>query len=318
MRIRFSLSFALLLVAANLSAQNRTTAAQTHPDIPLVSFCSLAANPDFFNHRLIQISGFVSHGFEDFAFSDPDCEPAEDKFSLWLMFGGKTQSGTIYCCPGEAVKKKRKEELTVEGIAVPLQEDKEFREFNSLLNKEGDTTIRATVIGRFFAGEKRAAAGSDIRGGFGHFGCCSLLVIQRIVAFDSHSRKDLDYTAEAGSYEEEGCKSTALMYRRSVSIDDSPVAREAIIEQRKNDIKAQSWLYNDPDRVARESLNVLYPGTTPVLKVIRLSPARRVYRWKRSGRMVTVVVTRPYWLSYYAKSSSVIWIASNIKEATCD
>ena len=32
---------------------------------------------------------------------------------------------------------------------------------------------------------------------------------------------------------------------------------------------------------------------------------------------MVVVVTRPYWLSFYAASDSVAWVSTMIKEAEC-
>jgi hypothetical protein len=47
------------------------------------------------------------------------------------MYGGKAQSDTAYCCPGESAK-ARPESLTVEGVQVPLVDDLTFRKFTDL------------------------------------------------------------------------------------------------------------------------------------------------------------------------------------------
>ena len=83
-------------------------------------------------------------------------------------------------------------------MQVPLVSDPTFQQFIELLKKEPDTTVRSTVVGRFFSGTKESSDRGALWRGFGHMGCCSLLVIQRVESFEPHTRTDLDYTAEAG------------------------------------------------------------------------------------------------------------------------
>jgi hypothetical protein len=69
----------------------------THPpaevqstDGPLkISLCKLKSDPATYNHKLVEVTGFVSQGFEDFTLFDPACEswPA-----VWLEFGGTVKS----------------------------------------------------------------------------------------------------------------------------------------------------------------------------------------------------------------------------------
>jgi len=150
------------------------------------------------------------------------------------MYGGKTQSDTAYCCPGEGTK-ERPESLTVEGVQIPLVDDLTFQKFTDLLNQEADTTVRVAALGRFFSGEKRTN-GATSWGGAGHWGCCSLFVIERVESFEAHTRTDLDYTAEAGWYEKEGCKFRTLRDQSHVSVaypDDT--TGQAIAQQKRAD-----------------------------------------------------------------------------------
>jgi hypothetical protein len=233
------------------------------------------------------------------------------------MYGGKAQSDTAYCCPGERAK-ARPEPLTVEGVQIPLVDDLTFRKFADLLKKEQDTTVRLTALGRFFSGEKRTIKGSTSWGGAGHMGCCSLFVIERVESFEAHTRTDLDYTAEAGWYEKEGCKFGALRDQSHVSIaypDDA--TEQAIAQQRKADNGEAAWAFRDPQRAAVESLKSLYDGQIPVLRIVKKTSARQVFRWKNGKTQVVVVVTRPYWLSLYSTSGSVVCVATMVKEASC-
>src|SRR5215471_9476200 len=77
-----------------------------------VNVCELKSNPGKYNHRLVQVTGFVSHGFEDFAVYDPTCSEWPQ---IWLEYGGATGSNTMYCC-GIAPKQARGADLTVENI----------------------------------------------------------------------------------------------------------------------------------------------------------------------------------------------------------
>ena len=150
-------------------------------------------------------------------------------------------------------------------------------------------------------------------------GCCSLFVIERVESFEAHTRTDLDYTAEAGWYEKEGCKFRTLRDQSHVSVaypDDT--TGQAIAQQKRADNGDAAWAFRDQQRVAVESLKPLYPGQVPVLRSVRKTSARRVFRWKNGKNQVVVVVTRPYWLSFYASSGSLIWVTTMIKEAGCD
>jgi hypothetical protein len=235
------------------------------------------------------------------------------------MYGGKAEANTIYCCPGEGGGETRSEPLTVEGVQIPLISDLVFQQFTDLLKKERDTTVRVTAVGRFFSGEKQTIEGSTYWRGFGHIGCCSLFVIQRVEWFEPHTRSDVDYTSEAGWYEKEGCHYGSLRYLRHVSFTyEDGTAEQAIAEQRLADSGAQVWEFNDPQRVALESLKPFYKDEVPVLHNVKKTPVRQVFRWRAGKRSVVIVVTRPYWLSLYANAGAVAWVSTTIKEVECD
>jgi hypothetical protein len=281
-----------------------------------VTYCELSKDPATYNHELVRLTAFVTHGFEDFHLADPTC-PTQG-FSVWVMYGGKNQSDTAYCCPGESAE-ARPDSLAVEGVQIPLIDDLAFHNFTDLLKKEMDTAVRVTALGRFFFGEKRTINGATSWGGAGHLGCCSLFVIERVESFEAHTRTDLDYTAEAGWYEKEGCRFHTLRDQRHVSIaypDDT--TEQAIAQQRKADSGEAAWVLRDPHRVAEESLQTLYPGQVPILRSVKKTSAREVFRWRNGKNQVVVVVTRPYWLSFYASSGSVAWVTTMVKEAECD
>lgn len=319
MRTALKVLLALLMSAFPLSGQVVQSSSSGAAQEPRnVTYCELGRDPAAYNHELIRLTAFLTHGFEDFQLAEPNCPDLPYDFSVWVTYGGKVQSNTIYCCPGEGGKKARSKSLTVEGVQVPLLDDFVFHQFTHLLEKEPDTTVRATVVGRFFAGEKwQSPLGSTLWGGFGHLGCCSLFVIQRVESFEPHTRKDVDYTAEAGSYEENGCSSgRGYSYSglRYVSLTDP---EEAIAEQALADSGERAWAFTDPQRVAVESLKSFYKDRVLLLRCVKKTPARQVFRWEDGKTVITVVVTRPYWLSFYSKSGSVAWVSTMIGEAHC-
>jgi hypothetical protein len=144
-----------------------------------VSICAVQADPAKYNHKLIDVRGVVSHGFEDFTLSESQCGA---RSGIWLEYGGKVDSETVYCC---GVKTPRTAPLVVEGMATRLIEDAVFRRFDTRVRTQGAVRFRARLIGRFFAGIKQQTPKGEVWGGYGHFGCCSLLVIQQVLTVDA-------------------------------------------------------------------------------------------------------------------------------------
>lgn len=284
-----------------------------------VTFCELSKNPAAYNHKLVRLTSFTSFAFEDFSLSDPECNFSRDKGNvpIWLTYGGKAESGAVYCCPGEGSKEKRSQDVSVEGVTIPLVTDKNFTDFRNLLIRERDTTVRATLIGRFFSGN--VGHGQREMPGYGHLGCCSLFVIQQVESFSPHDRTDVDYSADTGWYESEGCKFNSMRHLTHTSpSDDTDSPSQKIIATQHAADDEQTWRFSDPKRVALEALSPFYPGQTIELNVTKHSQTAYVFRWKHNNKSTVAVVIRPYWLSFYAKTRSVIWVATTLKEAECD
>ena len=83
---------------------------QEKPD--KVSLCEITRDPAAYNHKLLEVTGLVAHGFEVFNFFDPICPSSP---TIWLEYGGKSKSGTTYCC-GVTPDRHRLKELVVENI----------------------------------------------------------------------------------------------------------------------------------------------------------------------------------------------------------
>lgn len=145
-------------------------------DVVEVNLCELMKAPSNFNHKLIKVAGVVSQGFEDFTLSDTACRSMP---GIWLEYGGTQKSGTMYCC-GVSATRTRPQPWIVEGIPTSINFDGKFRQFDEQIHN--GERLRATLIGRFFAGKETTMPGGVFWVGFGHFGFYSLLVIQDVLA----------------------------------------------------------------------------------------------------------------------------------------
>jgi hypothetical protein len=142
-----------------------------------VSVCQLLEDPGRYNHRLIEISGAVSRGFEHFTLNDRSCKSRD---TIWLELGGTQGSEVVYCC-GVSADAKRKTALVVEGIETRLVVDAMFERFQkTTVSKRGYGQAEVTLVGRYFAGSKQTLPGGTFWVGYGHMGLATLLVIEQV------------------------------------------------------------------------------------------------------------------------------------------
>lgn len=275
-----------------------------------VTPCQLKNDPSTYNQRLVEVTGFVSHGFEDFGLFDPTCPSWP---YIWLEYGGTVKSGTMYCC-GVSSARSRSKQLVVENTSIPLVADDAFQKFDRLIQRTPDSVVHATILGRFFAGRRRQDSRGTSWGGYGHMGCCSLLVIQQVRSVDAHDRVDLDYRASPDQ------PRVDCGYRDLVPIEPY---RDSLEAQKAAESGQRDWAFDDPLRVASESLaRTLNIAEMLIQGIKRSSKAqgRFVYEWNAPGRRVsyTVVVSRPYWLSFYsADPKKVAWVVIAAYESPC-
>lgn len=300
----------LLVFTASLAWPNHSQ--QVKPETPVkATVCELKNDPAAYNHKLVEVTAFVSHGFEDFGIFDTACNTWPD---VWLEYGGTTASPTMYCC-GVTPSNKRSKPLIIDNIQVNLVGDKRFNEFDTLINSEPDTITRATVVGRFFAGEKQERFGGRW-GGYGHMGCCTLLAIQQVLSVEPHSSRLLDYRATVypRGLDKADC------YGELTRVDDpfTPLIKA----QERADSGDEVWAFSDPGRVATNGLAKLLNIDE---KSIRLRLTERgqgqfSYRWqpKKNGNTYLIVVSRPYILTFFAKDPKrVAWVLRTVYEAGC-
>jgi hypothetical protein len=273
-----------------------------------VTLCELKKNPAAYNHKLVEVTEFVSYGFENFSLFDPNCSDWPD---VWLEYGGLAASGTIYCC-GIPADRSRPKQLVVEGIPIPLVNDERFRQFDSLLHRLEESVVHATIVGRFFSANIKPGV---LGGGYGHFGCCSLLAIQQVISVKPHERKDVDYSLSSDGDQptvEEVGKSSFRDLIEDLSYED--MYKDMIESQRKAEASEREWAFSDARRVASDALARLLDideKTITGMKETRKGEGVVHYRWsyKGLGTRYLVVVSRPYWLSFYANDPKrVAWV----------
>ena len=278
-----------------------------------VTVCQLKNDPAAYNHKLVQMTGFISHGFEDFALFDPRCSSWPP---VWLEYGGTAASGTMYCC-GVTAARTRPKQLVIEKIPISLVDDERFREFDSLIQRKSDLTLHATVVGRFFSGEQTRYPGGVFWGGYGHMGCCTLLAIQQVISVDPQDRDDLDYGAspDQPKITRAGCGYSDLL---PLELYDKLIKAQQSAETDQRD-----WAFSDPQRVASDALASLLKideqSITGMIQT-RKAQGRFVYQWSPKAKQASymVVVSRPYWLSFYAKDTKkVAWVVIAAYESSC-
>jgi len=278
-----------------------------------VTVCKLKNDPAAYNHKLVEVTGFISHGFEDFTLFDPGCSSWPP---VWLEYGGTTASGTMYCC-GVTRARTRPKQLVIEKIPISLVDDERFREFDKLIQRKYDLVVHATVVGRFFSGEQTQYPSGVFRGGYGHMGCCTLLAIQQVISVDPQDRDDLDYGAspDQPKITKAGCGYSDLSPIRPYD--------DLIKTQQSAETDQREWAFSDPQRVASGALaGLLKIDERSIAGMIqtRKAQGRLVYQWRPKAKRVSymVVVSRPYWLSFYAKDAKrVAWVVTAAYKSSC-
>lgn len=163
-------------------------AGQSNPlTVPVkATLCEISASPAAFNHHLVEVHGIATHGFEDSGVYDPAC--SHPRPAIWMEFGGTQSTNTMYCC-GFTPKPTRPRPLVIDGIGPPLVNDALFQEFIRRLHTTGSpqatSTVGATLRGIVFVRHIQWRNGAPpVWGGYGHMGCCILLVVTQVVALD--------------------------------------------------------------------------------------------------------------------------------------
>jgi hypothetical protein len=282
-----------------------------------VTVCQLRNDPAAYDHHLVEVTAFVEHDFEDFSVFDPDCQA---RAAIWLEYGGTADSNTMYCCPGGPPSSTRSKPLVIENISVPLVNNENFRALEQAIQppfrsgKYG-SIAHAVIVGRFFAGRKDRFRG-DQWSGYGHMGCCSLLAIQEVLSVDPQNRDDLDY----GASPDRPAIGKKCGYRSIMSLGGS---KRIIDDQQRADRGQRTWAFEDSERVASEELATFLKvpaDSIKTLKTLRTGQGRVVYEWNPTGKKTryVIVVSRPYWVSFYSRDANKVAWAVVAAYAVCE
>jgi hypothetical protein len=297
---------ALFLVGICLQHGSPTISQVHEPDIVQnVDICDVLSSPLKYDKKLLKMTGFGSHGFEDSSFWSPTCTSSNT--SIWMEYGGNTATGTMYCC-GVAATRSRQDAPKVEGIKVPLKNDEVFRKFDELLHRPPSSIARATLIGRFFAGN---SDGIGKLMGYGHMGCCSLLVVQEVVNVEPEDN-ELDQRSDSNEYD-------SLENFSSYRYREIPAGNELIERQKNAEAGNSAWQFTDHRRVVSEQLSAIASfdkKSLEGLRIVKQSSGRVVYKLNDRDKSFLVVAIKPYWLSFYARDrKKVIWTVASLVES---
>lgn len=179
--------WAILLVALLSLASHAQ--ADRPIDVPL---CDLSGHPQAFNGRTIRVRGTLNVYFEDFTLSVGNCKAQQP---IWLAFGGDVP-GIVSSTTNDTFRKSGTD-LKVNDISYSIVKNDDFRRLYALIaavqKDKPEFRVRATLTGAFFAGEQTIGAnGQRSLSGYGHLGCCSLLVITQVSHVVSSPRANLD------------------------------------------------------------------------------------------------------------------------------
>lgn len=277
----------LLIFSTSLAWSSQ--AQKNNPEPPVkASVCQLKQDPAAYEHKIVEVTGFAAQtGRENFDLFDPACPTRRD---VQLEYGGKP----------------------FEEIATRFVDDARNQQFSDLLFHRGaNSVVHVTILGRFFATKPVRYASGIVRD------TRNTLVIERILAVDPRRSRELDYLALANQPElqREGCGYDELT-------EDSS-AGNFLKAQEKADRGEDAWAFTDPKRVGSNGLAQLLSvdESSINLKVARRTQGRFVYEWqpKKNGDIYTVVVSRPYVLSFYAKDPTrVAWVVRAAYQAGCE
>lgn len=178
-------------VLAGLLCAPHLAGAQAGPiDLP---GCELANNPKAFDGKLVRVHGTLSVHFEDFSLDIPNCETRQ---GIWLTFGGDVPG--IVASTANDIARRPGSDIKVNGVSYGIKKDVNFSKLYALIaarhGDKPDYRVTATLTGIFSAGEEPRNRKGDVVafGGYGHLGCCALLVITQVSDVESEPPANLN------------------------------------------------------------------------------------------------------------------------------
>ena len=163
-------------------------AAQNEQPIP-ITICELSKDPQRFEGKLIRVRGYVTAGLEDFTIHErPSHSLSDCAGGIWLTYGGDGTGPRQFAVvdprrPRYAQAERKHQEMIDSVLFVRNEQVEEMGKKLHTRRHAPDGTpcpfwcnlynVSATITGRFYAKKLSAQ-------GYGHMGCCDLLIIQQI------------------------------------------------------------------------------------------------------------------------------------------
>jgi hypothetical protein len=171
--------YRIFCAALVLSLCGALSAARGEENSVEVLSCELAAHPKAYHGKMIRVRGTANVNFEDFTLALGNCASEQ---GIWLAFGGDVP-GIVVSMANDNFRKPGKD-IEIEGVSYGIRRDDNFHRFYALIaarhGEKADYRVTATLTGKFFSGEEIKTAKGVRYGGYGHLGCCALLLITEV------------------------------------------------------------------------------------------------------------------------------------------
>jgi hypothetical protein len=270
-----------------------------------VSPCELLKHPGMYDETMVSVPGLVLYGTHEFSSHGYDCP--DDYGILRLEFGGN---------PADPKDQFRLPQARLEAGTVPLKKDADYETMQRVMKSidaSGRTQmVRATLIGRFFAGPAVGTKSGEIKHSHAH------LVISEIELVSNKPEDSVDFSPESRLLPPatKGCSVTAL----SVPTRDEADKLQRLSREPSENLDFLSDSQQVTARAIASQENGSPEEIAGKLRVLKELPALREYAWTSADglRSYSVTVSRPYWLLPSTFSAdAIIWIPKRILLTTC-
>ena len=270
-----------------------------------MSPCELLKNPGMYDESLVSVPGLVLYSQHEFSSHGYDC--TDDFGGLRLEFGGN---------PSDPADRFRLSRERLEASTVPLKKDADYETMRHLMESaaaSGQTKmLRATLLGRFFAGPAVGTKSGEIK----HPN--ARLVISEVELVTNRFENPVDFTplAHAVAKSAKGCTITDIPVPTHEEEDQlQRLSREPSenLEYLNDANKVAAHAIAEPEKISADEVEAKLRGGAEGL-------ALKDFAWTSAdgSRTYTITVSRPYWLlpSTYS-ADTVIWTPKRMLLTTC-
>lgn len=270
-----------------------------------VSPCELLKNPGMYDESLVTVLGLVLYGQQQFTTHGYDC--TDDYGVLPLEFGGN---------PSDPADRFRLSRERLEASTVPLRKDADYETMQRLMKEAAASgqvkMLRATLIGRFFAGPAVGTKSGEIK----HPN--PRLVVSEVELVTDRFEDPVDFTplSHAAPKFAKGCNSTEIAVRSHEEQDN--------LQRLSREPSENLGYLSDSKKVAAHAVaeqeKLSADEIESKLRANSESVAIKDYVWTTpdGSRTYNITVNRPYWLlpSTYS-ADTLIWVPKRMTVTVC-